>query len=219
MNSRKLSFLRPYVKMIKMIKRLIALLLLIVSVPSFSQNIDIQILRSLNSPKTQSSDNFFKFVSNTYSEVVLGIPVTMGIVGFIKHDDKLLRNACIIVVASAINYGATSALKYSINRKRPFDTYPDIMKKSEGGNPSFPSGHASSAFATATSLSLAYPKWYVIAPSYLWAGTVGYSRLHLGVHYPSDVLGGMITGAGSAFLTYKMNKWLNNYYAKKHEHQ
>ena len=203
-----------------MIKKLTTLLLfLIVPFSLFSQNIDIQILRSLNSQKIQSSDNFFKFVSNTNSGVVLGVPVTMGIVGLIKHDDKLFRNACVVVVANGINLGFTYALKYSINRKRPFETYPDIMKKSDGGDPSFPSGHTSSAFATATSLSLAYPKWYIIAPSYLWAGTVGYSRLHLGVHYPSDVMGGMIVGAGSAFLTYKANKWLNNYHGKRHEYR
>jgi membrane-associated phospholipid phosphatase len=202
-----------------MIKKLANLLLfLIVSFSLFSQNIDIQILRSLNSQKIQSSDNFFKFVSNTNGGVVLGVPVTMGIIGFIKHDDKLFRNACVVVIASGINQGFTYALKYSINRKRPFETYPDIMKKSYGGDPSFPSGHTSSAFATATSLSLAYPKWYIIAPSYLWAGTVGYSRLYLGVHYPSDVLGGMILGAGTAFLTFKVNKWLNNYHGKKYEH-
>lgn len=201
-----------------MIKRLITLLLLNIPVSIFSQNIDIQILRSLNSQRTQPSDNFFKFVSNSNNAIVLGVPFTMGITGLIKHDDKLFRSACVIIAASAINIGVTSALKYSINRKRPFEMYPDeIMKKSDGGDPSFPSGHTSSAFATATSLSLAYPKWYIIAPSYLWAGTVGYSRLHLGVHYPSDVLGGIIIGVGSAYLAYKANIWLNKHYANKHE--
>ena len=200
-------------------KRLIVLLLLIVPISSFSQNIDIRILRSINSPRTQSTDNFFKFTSNSYGEVIAGIPVTMGIVGLITHNDELLKNACVIVVANGINLAVVTALKYSINRKRPYETYPDIMKKSDGGNPTFPSGHASSAFATATSLSLAYPKWYIMVPSYLWASTVGYSRLQLGVHYPSDVLGGMIVGAGSAWLSYKANIWLKHYYAKKHEHQ
>lgn len=89
-------------------------------------------------------------------------------------------------------------MKYGFNRKRPFVTYPDLItKKSEAGSPSFPSGHTSQAFATATSLSLAYPKWYVIAPSLLWAGAVGYSRMELGVHYPSDVLVGALIGIGS----------------------
>jgi undecaprenyl-diphosphatase len=200
-------------------KSLVVLLLLIVPISLFSQNIDIKILRSLNSPGTQSTDKFFKFASNSYGEVIVGIPVTMGIVGLIKHDHELLRNACVIVVANGINLAVTTALKYSINRKRPYETFPDIMKKSDGGNPSFPSGHASSAFATATSLSLTYPKWYIIIPSYLWASTVGYSRLQLGVHYPSDVLGGMIVGAGSAWLSYKANIWLKHYYERKHGHQ
>ena len=124
-------------------------------------------------------------------------------------------SACIISVASALNEVIVNIIKYSVNRDRPFVTYPDITKKSKGGSPSFPSGHTSSAFATATSLSLAYPKWYIVAPSYLWAGTVGYSRMHLGVHYPSDVLCGAIIGAGCSFLTYKANNWLNNKHNKK----
>jgi len=66
------------------------------------------------------------------------------------------------------------------------------------------------AFANATALSLKYPKWYVIIPSYFWACSVGYSRLNLGEHYPSDVLAGAIVGAGSAFLSLKLTNWLFN---------
>jgi membrane-associated phospholipid phosphatase len=55
-------------------------------------------------------------------------------------------------------------------------------------------------------LSIAFPKWYVIAPSFLWASGVGYSRMHLGVHYPSDVLVGALVGSGTAFLTHFLNK-------------
>ena len=201
-----------------MIKRLLVIFLLTVPVSIYSQNIEIQILRSINSPGTHG-DNFFKFMSNSNNEVILGVPLTMGIVGLVNNDDQMFRNACVIVAADAINLGFTYALKYSINRVRPFNAYPDIIKKSDGGGPSFPSGHTSGAFATATALSLEYPKWYIIVPSYLWAGTIGYSRLHLGVHYPSDVLGGMIVGAGSAFLSYKVNKWLNKHYITKHPHQ
>ena len=85
-------------------------------------------------------------------------------------------------------FHCTTGLKFAINRKRPFVTYPDIEKIASAGSKSFPSGHTSDAFATATSLSLAFPKWYVITPSFVWACAVGYSRMDLGVHYPSDVL-------------------------------
>lgn len=197
--------------------RFLIVFLLLLSTASFAQNIDIQLLRFIHSPNIQCSDNFMKFISNSDYGVVMGVPVSIGIAGLIRHDEKMINTACQIVVANAINMGATSALKYSINRDRPFMTYSDIVNKMDEDSPSFPSGHTSSAFATATSLSLNFPRWYIIVPSYLWAGTVGYSRLHLGVHYPGDVLGGIITGAGSAFLTFKLNKWINKSHAKKHE--
>ena len=197
--------------------RFLIVFFLLLSTASFAQNTDIQLLRFIHSPNIQRSDIFMKFISNSDYGVVVGVPVGIGIAGLIRHDDKLINTACQIVVANAINMGATSALKYSVSRDRPFLTYPDIVNKVDEDSPSFPSGHTSSAFATATSLSLNFPQWYVVVPSYLWAGTVGYSRMHLGVHYPGDVLGGIITGAGSAFLTFKLNKWINKSHAKKHE--
>ena len=190
-------------------KRLIILLLLFFTVRLFPQNIDIRLLRSINSSEPLPSDNFFRFVSNSDIYMVIGIPAGMAAAGLIKHDDELLRNACITFAAVAVNSGITTVLKYSLNRDRPFVTYPDITKKSSAGSPSFPSGHTSSAFAAATSVSMAYPKWFIIVPSYLWAGTVGYSRMDLGVHYPSDVLAGAIIGTGSAYLTHKINDRLN----------
>lgn len=193
----------------KINKRVFVIFLLFLPSTLFSQNIDIRILRSLNSSQALSSDKFFQFVSNSDAYLVFGIPISMGTIGLIKHDDQLFRNACVTLAATAVNLGITTALKYSINRPRPFITYPDITKKSAGGSPSFPSGHTSSAFATATSLSLAYPKWYIIAPVYTWAATVAYSRMDLGVHYPSDVLAGALVGAGSAWLTHVVNKKLN----------
>ena len=188
--------------------KLYALILLFLPATLFSQNLDIRILRSINSSEKLPSDRFFQFISDSDAWLVVGIPVAAGTVGLIKKDDRLYRNAFVALAAVAINSGITEALKYTINRDRPFKTYPDITKKSGGGSPSFPSGHTSVAFALATSLSLSYPKWYIIAPSYAWAGSVGFSRMDLGVHYPSDVLAGAIVGAGSAWLTYYINKKL-----------
>ncbi len=189
-------------------QRLLILLFLFIQVCIHSQNIDIRMLRSINSSETLPSDNFFRFVSNSDAFVVAGVPVGMAVTGLINKDKELFRNACVTAVASALNAGITNALKYPINRDRPFVTYPEITKKSKAGSPSFPSGHASSAFATATSVSLSYPKWYIIVPSYLYAGTVAYSRMDLGVHYPSDVLAGAVIGSGCAYLTWKVNQKL-----------
>jgi membrane-associated phospholipid phosphatase len=202
-----------------MLKKFLFFLFILTTVHLFPQNLDIRILRSINTPEKLQSDDFFKFVSNTSSYVDFGVPAGLGIAGLITHDNKMMKTACLMLAASAVNIGVTYAMKYSFNRQRPYDTYPDILKKSSGGGPSFPSGHTSSSFATATSLSLAYPKWYIIVPSYTWAATVGYSRMYLGVHYPSDVLAGAITGAGCAYLSFRANKWLSDRYSKKHSQQ
>jgi membrane-associated phospholipid phosphatase len=191
-------------------RKVLFFLFFLIPTAIFSQNIDIRLLRSINSQENLSSDKYFRFITNSDTYVIIGAPVIMAGAGLIRDDDKILRNAFVMAAASIVNAGVTTALKYSINRERPFETYPDIFQKAKAGSPSFPSGHTSSAFATATSLSLAYPEWYVIVPSFAYAGTVAYSRMHLGVHYPSDVAAGAVIGAGCAYLTYKVNKALLN---------
>jgi membrane-associated phospholipid phosphatase len=189
--------------------KIITILFLSVTGIAYSQNPDIRILRAINSSKNLPSDNFFRFISNSDGWLVYGIPVVIGSAGLIRHDKEQFRNGCVILASVAVNQGITEILKYTIKRDRPFITYPDITKKSAARGPSFPSGHTSSAFALATSLSLSYPRWYVIASSYTYASTVAFSRMDLGVHYPSDVLAGALVGAGSAWLTYVVNKKLS----------
>jgi len=183
---------------------------------SFAQNIDIEILRSINSSSDLPSDDFFRFISNSEVYVALGIPAGMATAGLIKKDNELLNNAIVIFASAAVTSGISTLLKHTVNRDRPYVTYPDITQKIDVNSASFPSGHTSSAFSTATSVSLAYPKWYIIVPSFVWAGTVGYSRMTLGVHYPSDVLAGALIGSGTAWLTYKINKKLKLKSPAKH---
>lgn len=173
-----------------------------------SQNIDIDLLHSINSGNSVSWDNTNKIFSKSMTPVSIAAPASFFLYGILAHDSITKRNAIVMAAGLTASGILTVGLKYSINRTRPFNKYPFIEKKSEGGGPSFPSGHTSSAFATATSLSLCYPKWYVIAPSFLWASAVGYSRMELGVHYPSDVLAGAVIGAGSSWLMWKVNKWI-----------
>ncbi|HET9571132.1 MAG TPA: phosphatase PAP2 family protein [Bacteroidales bacterium] len=196
--------------------RILLLSFLLLTCSTQAQNIDVQILRSIHTSEPLPADPIFQFISDTHTFVVAGAPLAMGATALITHNDELLNQTIELGAASALNLGMTYLLKYSINRKRPYITYPDIMPKSSEGSPSFPSGHTSSSFATATSLSLMYPKWYVIAPSFIWAGSVGYSRIYLGVHYPSDVMAGALLGAGSAWLAHKANQWYQSKQNLKH---
>jgi membrane-associated phospholipid phosphatase len=177
----------------------------IISTELKAQNADIDILRNLNS--NTSTIGFSKIISNTTTEVSIGVPLVMGVVGLIEKDDDLLKNALYIALSVGVGGVITQGLKYGINRPRPYVSYPDITAYAFETSLSFPSGHTSLAFSTATALCLKYPKWYVIAPSMLWACSVGYSRMNLGVHYPSDVAAGALVGAGSAYVTFLLNNW------------
>jgi membrane-associated phospholipid phosphatase len=194
--------------MIFNMKKIILFLLILLPASLFSQNIDVDILKHINSPQPRYQDHFFRFVSNSDAIISFGVPAGMALVGLISKDKTLTRNGCEAFAGVAITAGFTFGLKYAVKRERPFNKYPGIIVNhtyKSIKDPSFPSGHTSIAFSLATSLSMQYPKWYIAAPAYMWTGAVGYSRMELGAHYPSDVLGGALTGVGSSYLVHKLN--------------
>jgi membrane-associated phospholipid phosphatase len=171
-----------------------------------AQNTEVELLKSINSQR--GLRQYSKFISNTTTAVTISTPVVMGIIALIDKDDDLLKSSLYVGVSIGVDGVLTYSMKEIVRRPRPGATYPDKITTYESETSlSFPSGHTSLAFTTATALSLKYPKWYVIAPSYFWACSVGYSRMNLGMHYPSDVIAGAILGAGSAYITYKINNW------------
>ncbi len=187
-------------------------LLILLFCPSFyiyPQNIDINILREINVNRITQLDNTFRFITNSATPFAIGTPILLFGIAIVKKDTILGNKSIYIGEAIISTVILTTIMKYSFNRTRPFTKYSFIEKLTKAGSPSFPSGHTSEAFAFATSLSISYPKWYIIAPAFIWASTVGYSRMDLGVHYPSDVLVGAIIGSGCAYLSYIVNNKIN----------
>ncbi|MBI2793690.1 MAG: phosphatase PAP2 family protein [Ignavibacteria bacterium] len=116
-----------------------------------------------------------------------------------------------LAVTSAATYGITLILKEIVGRPRPYQAYPECITGYEtDSDGSWPSGHSAGSAALATTLSLRYPKWYVIAPSALYALYTGFSRMHLGMHYLTDVLSGYALGVGIALIVNKFNDELFN---------
>ena len=173
----------------------------------YSQHFDARCLQTIN---TQTSmHGFSTAISESTIYVAAAVPVVMGITSLATRNDALLKEALCTGVGLGLSVGLCMGMKYIINRPRPYDKFPDYIHNiTSEDSPSFPSGHTTIAFSIATSLTLAYPRWYVALPSFLWASSVGYSRMNLGVHYPTDVLAGAVLGAGSAYLTFELNKLL-----------
>lgn len=180
-----------------------------------AQNWDIRTLEKINGNPSQFLKDYSYFMSETTTGFAFSTPAILGITALITNDDEMLKNALFMGASLLADGAMTYGLKAAFNRPRPYVTYPDLIEPYRPfESRSMPSGHTSLAFSAATSLSLKYPKWYVIAPSYFWACSVGYSRMNLGVHYPSDVIAGAVLGIGSAYLTLLVNEWfwgkLNN---------
>lgn len=172
-------------------------------------NLDIGILKGIFENRIPILDPFFIFITNTAAVIAFGVPIILLLIAFYKKIPGLQQNALKILIPVAISAIIANILKYAIDLPRPYEIYPFILKLSSGGSPSFPSGHTTDAFAFAVAVSLVYPKWYIIIPGLIWASLVGYSRMSLGVHFPSDVLGGALIGAASTYSYFLFAKRKN----------
>jgi undecaprenyl-diphosphatase len=113
----------------------------------------------------------------------------------ITRQRKVLRY---LVLLYAIQSAAIYSLKFLIQRQRPFLFLEMASKLSKGPgeilDPSFPSAHAAFSFMMATLLAAWFPRYWIIF--FIIAGFIGWTRIYLGVHYPTDVIVGAIIGYG-----------------------
>lgn len=89
------------------------------------------------------------------------------------------------------------ALKFSIRRRRPAGEWGNIYRSTDPH--SFPSGHAARVTYLAVMAVGLGPAWFALV-LVIWAPLVGLARMLMGVHYLSDILGGMLIGAVWALL-------------------
>ena len=195
-------------------KRILVLLTGIMTLCQLNaQNWDINTIKTINN---WGVHDLSRTLSHSGILLPVGVPAAMGIYALIQKDEPLLKDAIYIGTSVIEAVGITYGLKYAFDRQRPYVKYPDKIHPIDAeDSPSFPSGHTAAAFSLATSLSITYPKWYVIAPSAIWACGVGFARINQGVHYPSDVLTGAAIGVGCAFVNVYVNRWLNKWLFKQ----
>jgi len=175
---------------------------------------DVNIFRSINNSRSDFLDATVG--ANDYSvlPVAIATPLVFAGGGLAENDGYTFDTGVMVGLSEGSAYVVYYFLKNVIvKRDRPYETLSDVhtMHLDTADKYSMPSGHTTAAFAIATALTLRYPKPYVYIPAYLWAVYVGYGRIYMGLHYPSDVLAGAILGSASAlaihFIGPQVTKW------------
>jgi undecaprenyl-diphosphatase len=165
----------------------------------FLYSIDLTVFYFFNHTiSTGFLDNFFAIITNVKNwyiayVILAGIAVTKG---GVKGRVVVIGLILLIVVGDQFGY---RLLKEFFQRVRPCNALSDVLTPIGcAGSFSFPSNHALNNFAAATFLSKMYPrlKWIFFVVAIL----ISVSRIYLGVHYPSDILGGALIGIALGYL-------------------
>ncbi|MFC5402139.1 phosphatase PAP2 family protein [Cohnella soli] len=149
----------------------------------------IEAVQGRESPMLTSVMKFFSFIGSTLPVVVLTVAAMIVLYVFLKHRGELLFFAGVVIGSALLNV----ALKMLFRRDRP-----TIHRLAEETGFSFPSGHSMAAFSLYGVLVFllwkhadkALTRGLLIVLGLGITLMIGISRIYLGVHYPSDVIGG-----------------------------
>lgn len=132
-----------------------------------------------------------KFITSLGNAGIIWIVLSILLLCIKKTRKVGIMCAMALILSLIVN---NLILKPIVARTRPYEVIPDLklLVKKEVDY-SFPSGHTGSSFAAGVVMLLKLPKKWGI-PAFILAVTIALSRLYVGVHYPTDVLGGAVTG-------------------------
>ncbi|MET0634705.1 MAG: phosphatase PAP2 family protein [Chitinophagaceae bacterium] len=192
---------------------LLSVIPLLVSISLYAQvnNPDYRLLRVIARTRTETMNKFFILVSDLNNPLCLGVLGLLFLGRWLLKNEKALQAALLGTFGVIISQLLTFTGKELFGRLRPqlYDT--TFMSVISAENKSFPSGHTSEAFTVAIAICFVYPQWWVRLAAMGWACTIAYARMYLGVHYPSDIIGGILVASGSVYaVVLLMRNWNNN---------
>lgn len=167
-------------------------------------------VRGFESPLMTEIMKFFTFIGSGFAIIPLVILVALFLYKVLKHRSELVLLLTVVVGSALLN----ETLKLIFHRSRPV-----LHRIVDASGYSFPSGHSMAAFTLYgivafllwKHISTAYGRMLLIFFTVIMIAMIGISRIYLGVHYPSDVLGGYL--ASGSWLAFSI--WFYQQYKER----
>ena len=166
---------------------------------------ELQILDAIQTIRTPILDQLMCFITSLGSAGRVWILLAVILLIF----PKLRKSGVIILAALVVDLILCNGiLKNLVGRTRPFDVNTSVsILINKPRDFSFPSGHTAVSFAAVAALFFSGEKklWKI---SLVAAVLIAFSRLYLYVHYPTDILGGIVVGILAGYIGYRVVDWL-----------
>lgn len=180
----------------------------------YLNDIDTDALLAVNGLHDMFQDALWWMVSAKWSSLLL----VLALVWILLHQNRrhallvLLMLVLAFVIADQVSSGL---IKHLVERLRPthdpsLGDAVHIVNGYRGGMYGFVSSHAANSFAAAMFIALIMRHRLVTFSLFTWALLQCYSRVYLGVHYPGDILGGVIVGVLAGWLVWGLMRWIQH---------
>jgi len=177
-------------------------------------DIDKTALLTVNGMHDLFQDALWWMVSAKWSTALLALALVWSLLRQNRRH-ALLTLAMLVLTFAVADQISSGLIKHLVERLRPthdpsLGSMVHIINGYRGGMYGFVSSHAANAFAAATFISLVMRHRLVLIALFTWALLQCYSRVYLGVHFPGDILGGIVVGVLVGWLMWLVMRWIEN---------